>query len=303
MTSGALRIGTRGSALALAQTGLIASRLQSEGRSCEIVTIRTSGDRVQADRSMMLGRGAFVSELERALLEGLVDLAVHSAKDMPTEESEGLAIVAWPERGDPRDALVSASGDGLDDLPAGARVGTESPRRRAFLLFARPDLEVVPVRGNVDTRLGKLDAGEFEALVLAMAGLDRLGFVDRVTEPLSVTTMVPAAGQGALAIQARAEDADAEWTQSLDHPATGRAVAAERAFLAAMGGGCRAPYAALATVESGRIAIEGAAARPDGREVLRDRSEAPVEEAEGLGIRLAESLLDLGAGTFAENAA
>lgn len=303
MTTGALRIGTRGSALALAQTGLVASRLESAGRSCEIVTIRTTGDRAQSDRSMMLGRGAFVSELERALLDGLVDLAVHSAKDMPTEETEGLAIVAWPERADPRDALVSASGDGLDDLPAGARVGTESPRRKAFLLFARPDLEIVAVRGNVDTRLGKLDAGEFEALVLAMAGLDRLGFAGRVTQPLPVATMVPAAGQGALAIQARAEDADAEWTKGLDHRATGRAVAAERAFLAAMGGGCRAPFAALAAVESERIAIEGAAARPDGREVLRDRSEAPVEEAEALGVRLAESLLDLGAGTFAESAA
>jgi len=303
VTGRTLRIGTRGSALAVAQTRLVASRLEAGGWACEIVRIRTSGDRAQDDRSMMLGRGAFVTELERALLDGRVDLAIHSAKDMPTGETPGLEIVAWPERGDPRDALVAATRAGLSDLPEGARIGTESPRRKAFLLLARSDLDVAPVRGNVDTRLKKLDAGEFDGLVLAVAGLARLGLSDRVTEALDPETMIPAVGQGALAVQARPDDDAAGWADLLDDPATGRAVAAERAFLEAMGGGCRAPYAALAEVDEDRVAIEGAALRPDGREAIRDRAEGPVGEARAVGSELARTLLERGAAQFAGSVA
>ncbi len=293
-----LRLGTRGSALALAQTGLIAARLQEAGMETTVVTIRTEGDRAQADRSMMLGRGAFVKELERALLEGDVDLAVHSAKDLPTGESPGLAIVAWPEREDPRDALVSATGAGLADLPPGARVGTESPRRRAFLLRARPDLAVTPIRGNVDTRLAKLDAGDYDALVVAVAGLVRLGRAGRISERLEPAVMLPAVGQGALAVQMRAEDPRAAEVGRLDHPATRTAVLAERAFLDAMGGGCRAPFAALAGLEGDRMELSGAALDPDGREALFDRVEGGAAEAEPLGRSLAGALLGRGAGRF-----
>jgi len=283
VTGRTLRIGTRGSALAVAQTRLVASRLEAGGRACEIVTIRTSGDRAQ--------------------LDGRVDLAIHSAKDMPTGGTPGLEIVAWPERGDPRDALVAAGATGLADLPEGARVGTESPRRKAFLLLARSDLHVAPVRGNVDSRLRKLDAGEFDGLVLAVAGLARLGLSDRVSEALAPDTMIPAVGQGALAVQARADDGGAGWADLLDDPATGVAVAAERAFLEAMGGGCRAPYAALAEVDEGQVVIEGAALRPDGREAIRDRAEGPADEAHAVGSELARALLERGAAKFAGSAA
>lgn len=294
-----LVIGTRGSALATTQTELVAARLRDLGHAVEVVTIRTEGDRAQKDRSMMLGRGAFVKELERALLDGVIDLAVHSAKDMPTDPVEGTAVAAFPEREDPRDALVGPEGTGLDALPEGARVGTESPRRRAFLLHRRDDLEVAPIRGNVDTRVAKLDAGEYDALVVAVAGLVRLGREGRIAEPLAPEVMLPAVGQGALAIQTRADDPAIEAVRPLDHAPTRAAVLAERAFLKAMGGGCRAPFAALARLDEGRLAIDGAAIRPDGGELLRETMEAAPDEAEALGTRLAGALLDRGAAAFA----
>lgn len=295
-----LRIGTRGSALALAQTGLVAERLGGLGLDVEIVRVRTEGDRAQRDRSMMLGRGAFVKELERALLEGEIDLAVHSAKDMPTDAVPGTVIAAFPTRQDPHDVLVSRDGGGLAALARGARVGTESPRRRAFLLAARADLEVLPIRGNVDTRLRKLDDGEYDALVVAAAGLLRLGLDGRVSEILSTDTMLPAVGQGALAIQTRVDDPAAEAVRPLDDGATRSEVVAERAFLATMGGGCRAPFAALARAVDGTLAVEGAAIEPDGAEVLRERVEGPAEAAADHGRRLAGRLLDRGAARFAE---
>lgn len=294
-----LRIGTRGSALALAQTGLMADRLRELGHAVETVTIKTEGDRAQTDRSMMTGRGAFVKELERALIDGEIDLAVHSAKDLPTDLAAGTAIAALPPREDPRDALASRDGIGLEDLPEGARVGTESPRRRAFLLLRRGDLQVAPVRGNVDTRLAKLDAGEYDALVLAVAGLVRMGRADRIDQRLEPDVMLPAVGQGALAIQMRAGDPLAEAVRPLDDPEARAAVTAERAFLRAMGGGCRAPFAALAGLAGGRLTIDGAALQPDGRAILTDRLEGSAEAAETLGERLAASLLSRGAAAFA----
>lgn len=296
-----LRIGTRGSALALAQTGLMADRLRELGHAVETVTIKTGGDRAQTDRSMMTGRGAFVKELERALIDGQIDLAVHSAKDLPTDLAAGTAIAALPPREDPRDALASRDGIGLEDLPEGARVGTESPRRRAFLLLRRGDLQVAPVRGNVDTRLAKLDAGEYDALVLAVAGLVRMGRADRIDQRLEPEVMLPAVGQGALAIQMRAGDPLAEAVRPLDDRDARAAVTAERAFLRAMGGGCRAPFAALAELAGGRLTIDGAALQPDGRAILTDRLEGSAEAAETLGERLAASLLSRGAAAFARD--
>lgn len=294
-----LKAGTRGSALALAQTGMMVERLRGLGHQVDVVTIRTEGDRAQKDRSMMVGRGAFVKELERALLDGEVDLAVHSAKDMPTEPVPGTTIVALPAREDPRDALVSADGERIEDLPGGARVGTESPRRRAFLLLRRSDLEVAPIRGNVDSRLARLDAGEYDAIVVATAGLVRLGRAERIVQRLDPETMLPAVGQGALAIQMRADDPLAEAVRPLDDATTRAAVVAERAFLRAMGGGCKAPFAALAEIRGGRLSIDGAALQPDGRAILRERVDGAPEAAETLGERVAESLLSKGAAAFA----
>ncbi|HUO99964.1 MAG TPA: hydroxymethylbilane synthase [Gemmatimonadota bacterium] len=294
-----LRLGTRGSVLALAQARLAAGRLDAEGWAVELVTIRTGGDRAQGDLSMMLARGAFVAELERALREEAVDVAVHSAKDMPVEEADGVIVVAYLPRADARDALVSGSQAGLAGLPEGARVGTESPRRRAFLLRERPDLEIVPIRGNLDTRLRKLDRGEVEALVVAVAGLDRLGLAGRISEVLEPGRMLPAVGQGALAIQVRAGERDARRLAVLDDPPTRQAVAAERAFLRAMGGGCRAPYAAHAVSDGENLTLDGAALEPDGREIVEGRARGPAADGEALGSRLAAELLERGAGALA----
>lgn len=295
--SGPLRLGTRASALARAQTGLVADRLVRQGWEVELVEIRTSGDR--REQSLPLARGAFVKELEAALLDGRIDLAVHSAKDLPTDETPGVLLAALPPRGDPRDALVTRDRVILQDLPEGARVGTESPRRRAFLLLERPDLEVVSIRGNVDTRLARLEAYACDALVLAKAGLDRLGETDRIAEVLDPERMLPAVGQGALAVQARAGDPWLDGLASLDDPGTRHAVAAERAFLKAMGGGCRAPFAAHARLEAGEFVVRGAALDPDGREIVRDTTRGPLESAVDLGRSLAASLMERGAAALA----
>src|SRR3990172_11245643 len=226
-----LRVGTRGSALALAQADLVVQALRSRGMAVELVTIRTTGDRNQRDSSVLLGTGVFVKELEHALLDGRIDLAAHSAKDLPTAETAGVSVAAFLTRGDPRDALVSRSGRGLGDLPPGARIGTDSPRRRAFLLAARSDLEVTGIRGNVDTRLRKLDAGEFAAIVVAAIGLQRLGLSERIAEALPPEVMLPAVGQGAIAVQARTGDPLLSPVAALDHLPTRQEVLAERAFL------------------------------------------------------------------------
>jgi hydroxymethylbilane synthase len=297
------RIGTRASALAKAQVAMVADEFRELGLEVEVVTISTQGDRARSKGSMMLERGAFVKDLEFALLRGEIDLAVHSAKDLPVEVAEGTELAAFPPRGDARDALVSRGGVPLSALPKGARVGTESPRRQAFLRMERPDLAVEPVRGNVDTRLARLDAGERDALVVAAAGLERLGLAARIAEAFAVARMVPAVGQGALAVQARAGDPWAERARLIDDRRTRTAVIAERAFLAAMGGGCRAPFAAHARWAEDRLVIEAAALRPDGRAILRDQLEGVAEEPESLGVRVAELLLERGAAELVEEGA
>ena len=240
------RIGTRASALAMAQVAIVADRLREIGMAIEVVPVSTQGDRSRSRGSMMLERGAFVKDLEAALLRGDVDLAVHSAKDLPVDIADGTELAAFPSRGDARDALVTRDGVHLSDLPSGARVGTESPRRQAFLRSERPDLAIEPVRGNVDTRLAKLDTGALDALVVAVAGLERLGLAGRIAEAFALDRMVPAVGQGVLAVQARAGDPWAGRVRPIDDRHTRSAVTAERAFLAAMGGGCRVPFAAHA---------------------------------------------------------
>ena len=252
-----LRIGTRGSALALVQANLVAAGLEDAAIPHEIVVIETDGDRRAPDTAW--GEGAFVAAIERALLAGEVDFAVHSAKDVPTDEDPRLEIAAWLPRADPRDALVVASGSAarsLDDLPPGARIGTDSPRRAAFVLAIRPDLDIRPLHGNVDTRLRRLDGGDADALILAVAGLTRLGREDRVTQALDPSVVPPAPGQGAIAVQVRADDERAAAAAgALDHAPTRAAVAAERDFLRAAGGGCRSPIGALATVDGGLARI------------------------------------------------
>ncbi|HSJ64821.1 MAG TPA: hydroxymethylbilane synthase [Gemmatimonadaceae bacterium] len=292
-----LVVGTRGSALALAQTATVVAALRTSrpNVSCEIRRITTKGD-VMRDVPLATigGRGVFADAIEDALRAGEIDFAVHSAKDLPSTTSAGLTIAAAPEREDPRDVLVSRAGN-LRDLPAGARVGTSSQRRACQLLAARPDLRIRDLRGNVDTRLRKLDAGEYDAIVLAGAGLRRLGLADRVTEWLAPHTMLPAPGQGALAIECREDDAEIRRLLApLDHEPTATALAAERGFLARLGAGCAAALAALATIgESGALRVRGVIGSPDGRLVAGEQHGPPGEAAE-IGAALAEALLSRG---------
>ena len=267
-----IRIGSRGSALALVQAGLVADQLRAAGTPVEIVVIRTAGDDRAPDTGW--GEGSFVSAIEAALLDGRIDLAVHSAKDVPTDEDPRLAIAAWSAREDPRDALVCrVRGTTLATLPLGARVGTDSPRRSAFLRAVRPDLVIHALSGNVDTRLRKLDDGQSDALVLAVAGLARLGRRDRIDEILPLDVAVPAPGQGALALQVRADDERSRRVVGLlDHQPTRTAVQAERAFLAATGGGCRSPIGALGEVADETLTLHVAAER---ELALADGSSAP----------------------------
>ena len=260
-----LRLGTRGSRLALKQSRIVADRLRDRGVTVELVTIVADGDLRAPDAP--IGEGIFVTALERALVAGEIDLAVHSAKDLPLDEDPRLTIVAYPERADPRDALVTRGrATSLADLPRGATVGTDSPRRGGFVRALRPDLEVVSLHGNVDTRLRRLDSGEADALVLAAAGLDRLGAGGRATERLDPSAMPPAPGQAALAVQARRGDADVTALLApLDDADVRRAVVTERALLKAMGGGCRAPVGALATSDHTGITLLAGAVSPDGR--------------------------------------
>jgi hydroxymethylbilane synthase len=246
-----------------------------------------------------LPRGAFVKEIERSLLAGDIDVAVHSAKDLPTDETPGTGIVAYLPREDPRDAIVSRGSGGVDGLDPGARVGTESVRRRAFLLRVRPDVEAVPIRGNVDTRLRKMDAGEYDALVVAVAGLARLGLSERIAERVSIDQMLPAVGQGAIAVETRSDDPVVERVGVLDDLECRVAVLAERSFLKSMGGGCRAPFAAHARTVGDRLVMDGAAIHPEGRDLLGDRIEGAMTESISLGEKLAESLLARGADELA----
>jgi hydroxymethylbilane synthase len=297
-----VRIGTRGSALARWQADWIRSRLavSNPGLRCAIVAFSTAGDRI-LDRPLpeIGGKGLFTEELERALLEGSIDLAVHSLKDLPVDSPPGLTLGAIAEREDPRDALVSAKYRTLGDLPEGARVGTSSLRRSAQLLAVRPDIGLLPLRGNVDTRVKKALDGEYDAIVLAAAGLTRLGRGAAIASYLAVEDMLPAPGQGALAVQCRKDDeATLSLLAGLEHPATRSEVGAERAFLKALGGGCSAPIAALGLARGGIIRLEGLVASRDGSALVRVR--ATGGDPEELGRGLADEALARGAGELLE---
>jgi hydroxymethylbilane synthase len=288
-------IGARGSKLSLAQAEGIAARLRDLGAEVSLEILRTTGD-VTRGSLATAGFGVFVKEIEQALRQGAVSLAVHSLKDLPTGPREGLTIAAVPEREDPRDALVTVSSLGLADLPAGSRVATGSPRRVAQLRAYRRDLSFVPVRGNVDTRLRKLDQGDFEALVVACAGLARLNLEVRITERIPFDLCLPAPGQGALALQTREDDlATQGLVRQLDHAPTRAAVTAERAFLEVLAGGCTVPAGALATVEGERVTLRGCVADPSGEQVFRGEETGPAAEPAAVGRALAERLLAEGA--------
>jgi hydroxymethylbilane synthase len=296
-----VRIATRASALALAQARSVAADLSRRlGLETELVRVQTTGDRTLGSLAKLGGKGLFVKEIEEALLTERADLAVHSAKDLPARLAPGLVLAAIPEREDPRDALV-VRGEArcLDALPAGARVGTGSLRRAAQLLSLRPDLQVLPLRGNVDTRLRKLDAGEFDALVLACAGLVRLSLPDRIAERIPTTRLLPAVGQGALALQTRKDDPRAEQLAALEDVTAARVLAAERAFLDELDGDCNVPLAALAEVEAdARIRVRGLVADPDGGRVLRSEAVGPVDEPEAPGRDAARHILEAGGGAI-----
>ena len=297
-------IGSRGSKLALWQSEWVKARLEAldPGTSVRIEIIKTQGD-IKSDvpLSTIGGQGAFTKELEVALLDGRVDVAVHSLKDLPTVVPEGLAITATPEREDARDALVlraDADGQGasLKSLAAGAVVGTSSLRRIAQLKHLRPDVQIKDLRGNVDTRLRKLDGGEYDALILASAGLRRLGLGSRISAAIDAAEMLPAVGQGSLGVETRADDeATNALVSRLDVAATRAAVLAERALLRSLGGGCQVPIAAHATVTDGRLRLDGLVASLDGAHVLRDTLEGGAAEADALGEALAARLLERGA--------
>jgi hydroxymethylbilane synthase len=291
-----LTIGSRGSQLALWQARHVAGLLAQAGIATRIEIIKTTGDHLQTASLVQAGgKGLFTKEIEDALLAGTIDLAVHSLKDLPTETPLGLAIAAIPRREDARDAVV---GKPLAELRPGARVGTSSGRRAAQLRVLRPDLDIQPVRGNVDTRLRKLDAGQFDAILLASAGLRRLGFEARIAQILSSDKMCPAAGQGALAIETRARDEVNHICRFLDHAPSRQAVICERAALAALGGGCQLPVGAFAETISGVLHLTAVVVAPDGSKHLRATAEGPAESGEQLGRHVAEDLLSRGAGAI-----
>ena len=287
----ALRLGTRGSRLALVQSELVAERLRGAGHDVELVPIVTEGDVRPTDMSP--GEGVFVAAIARALLAGQIDIAVHSAKDVPLEEEPGLAIAAYPERADPRDALITRRGGGsLESLPRGAIVGTDSPRRAGFLLAARPDLKVIPLHGNVETRLRRLDEGAADALALAAAGLDRLGRQARIDERFEPDVLAPAPGQGALAVQVRrADNRLMELVSSIDDVDVRLAVEAEREVLRATGGTCRAPVGAYATVTGDELSLLAGGVNSDGSGKLVERLRGGRGEAMDLAARLGRRLL------------
>jgi hydroxymethylbilane synthase len=294
-----LRIATRRSRLALWQAEHVAARLVAlhPGLVVSLVPIVTEGDRIQ-DRSLAAvgGKGLFIKELENALQEGAADLAVHSMKDLPGRLPPGFVVAAALERGDARDALVSGAHESLAALPRGARVGTSSPRRECQLRRLRPDLEIVALRGNVDTRLGKLDAGEFDAAVLAAAGLERLGFQSRIRVRLPPREMLPAVGQGVVGIECAADREDVlGLVHALEHGPTRLALDAERAFAAGLGASCRSPVAAHATIEDGILRLAGLVGSTDGAVVFADEVAGPAADAARLGAGLASRLVAAGA--------
>ena len=288
-----LRIGTRGSRLALAQAEWARRRLEAAdaGLRAELVVIKTSGDRLRdVPLHQVGGKGLFVKELENALRDGAIDCAVHSLKDLPGELAPGLTIAAVPEREDPHDVAITRAAGGLAALPHGARIGTSSPRRAALVRMLWPDLTVVALRGNVDTRLAKLERGEVDGIILAAAGLHRLGVTPAHVQPCDADEFVPAIGQGALALESRAEPL-AERLAVIEHRPTRDAIDAERAFLRAVGGTCVSPLAAHATVADGRLRLRALIAHPDGTRVVRGDATGTSADAARVGRELAERLL------------
>jgi hydroxymethylbilane synthase len=291
-----LTIASRGSQLALWQAHWVAARLAETGAESRIEIIKTTGDKItDVPLAKVGGKGLFTKEIEDALLDGRADLAVHSLKDLPTELPDGLVLAAIPEREDPRDAVL---GKRLDVLAAGARVGTSSLRRAAQLRRLRPDLQIESIRGNLDTRVRKLEEGQYDAIVLAAAGLKRLGWEAKIAEILPAAVMCSAVGQGALAIETTATGRSA--VAALDHPATRAAVTAERGLLAALGGGCQVPIGAHATVGNGMVRLLGVVISPDGSEYVRAETDGPAADAERIGRDLGAKLLDAGARAILE---
>jgi hydroxymethylbilane synthase len=303
MAAQVLRAATRGSKLALAQTALIIERLRSlfPAKDFEPLVIRTAGDAVSEEVTAAPGKGIFVKELEEALLRAQAAFAVHSLKDLPVELPKGLVIAAVPEREDARDALISNSGARLAELRSGAVIGTSSGRRAAQLLAARPDLRIEPIRGNLDTRIAKLMGRRespvaYDAIVVAAAGCLRLGLEDAITELLPVDLVLPAPGQGALAIETRDDDAETRAVVvAIEDEAARCAVEAERACLRALGGGCRVPIAAYAEPAGGSIVLRARVCSLDGREIVQGRRAGPAAEAVSVGAALAHELLGRGA--------
>jgi hydroxymethylbilane synthase len=298
LETSALRIGTRGSALALKQSGQVADRIRERhpGLSVELVVIKTKGDIMQDVALVKIGgKGVFVKEIEEALLRGEVDLAVHSLKDMPAELPEGLAISVTPKREDPRDVLISRGNVKFERLRRGSRIGTGSLRRRCQLVSIYPDVEVVPLRGNLDTRIRKIETENLDGIIVAAAGIRRMGWMDRVTQFLPEEVFLPAAGQGVLALETRADDRETiKALAFLNDPVTWAEAGAERAFLKRLGGGCQVPVAAFAKQKGGEIVIQGLVSNLDGRLVIRDEVRRPFGEYEAAGTQLAENLLSRG---------
>ncbi|WP_404395396.1 hydroxymethylbilane synthase [Stutzerimonas chloritidismutans] len=294
-----IRIATRKSALALWQAEYVKSRLEAShpGLKVSLVPMVSRGDKLlDAPLAKIGGKGLFVKELETALMENEADIAVHSMKDVPMEFPEGLGLYCICEREDPRDAFVSNHFDDLDALPPGSVVGTSSLRRQAQLLARRPDLKIQFLRGNVNTRLAKLDAGEYDAIILAAAGLIRLGFGERIRSSISVDESLPAGGQGAVGIECRTTDSELHaLLECLNHSQTATRVVAERALNKRLNGGCQVPIACYAVLEGEQLWLRGLVGQPDGTVLLRAEGRAPAADAEALGVQVAEALLDQGA--------
>ncbi|MGB6883803.1 MAG: hydroxymethylbilane synthase [Candidatus Acidiferrum sp.] len=298
-----LRISTRGSLLAKWQAEFVRKQLFADaGVETEIVVIKTSGDKLQLSPLTQIGgKGIFIKELEEALLEETIDLAVHSVKDIPTDTPSRLMFPAVCRRADVRDCLVGAKGATLGSLRQGARVGTGSLRRQAQLRHMRPDLDVRDLRGNVDTRLRKVESGEYDAIMLAKAGLDRLGWSERITETFAPEVFLPAVGQGAIAVECRLKDLEAgEVVERLDDAETRTAIIAERALLAALHGGCQVPLGAWARIERGELVMEACVCSADGLQYIRQRATSAIEQAAELGGHMATLLMEAGAQSILE---
>jgi hydroxymethylbilane synthase len=299
MNKTVIKIGTRGSKLALAQSSMIGEiiKKQHPDINVEMIVIKTKGDKIiDSPLSKIGGKGLFVKEIEEALLENRVDIAVHSIKDVPAELPDGLSIPFFPEREDPSDAFLSVKYGKLEDLPEGSKVGTGSLRRSSQLLNKRPDIEIIPIRGNVDTRIKKLESGELDAILLAASGLNRLGLSSKIKQLLPTLDFIPAVGQGALGLEVRTDDAECnKLLEFINHTETALSVRAERAFLNKLEGGCQVPIGAHAFIEDNTVVIHGMVSELDGSRIIRDRLKCSFEEPEKAGEVLAARLLDMGA--------